>query len=477
MSTKLGNQKKEKSNTKDSVLVVDQEIENWKDGRWGWIVCLSAALVQFVVLGIHNSFGILYIVFVREYQWSKALTGYIGSMGLGMNFFFGPFTSALCDRFGCRVVAMIGGIVSVAAMFATSFVNSLVPIYLTYSVLWGMGSSMCYVPTFLMVDRYFERRRSLANGLITAGSAVGALVMGPTINALLTSIGWRNTMRFLGGAACIMFFAALTYKAPPVKKEVKFGQKKKKLIDLSVWKNKGFVVWALALGIFNLGYFVPYVYLPTHATYLKIPESKASFLIGFLSVGSLFGRLFFGHISDYRWVNRLYLYQTALLFMAVTTTLCPLATTYGGLIVYTLLFGIFDGAFVALIAVLTGDIVGSRKLPSALGFLYLVFSVPIMTGSLIAGFLSDVTSTYNEAFYFSGAAIALCTCVLSLVPVFAPMRTSELTEIKMASDQLSEKKRRPSFFEKYVQRYFSVSDQEPCDVVEYLLVVDKVTTV
>lgn len=124
---------------------------------------------------------------------------------------------------------------------------------------------------------------------------------------------------------------------------------------------------------------------PTHATYLKIPESKASFLIGVLSVGSLFGRLFFGHISDYRWINRLNLYQTALLVMAVTTTLCPLATTYGGLIAYTLLFGIFDGAFVALIAVLTGDIVGSHKLPSALGFLYLVFSVPITTGSLIAG--------------------------------------------------------------------------------------------
>lgn len=127
------------------------------------------------------------------------------------------------------------------------------------------------------------------------------------------------------------------------------------------------------------------IFQPTHANYLNIPESKASFLIGFLSVGSLFGRLFFGHFSDYRWVNRLYLYQTALLIMAVTTTLCPLATSYGGLIVYTILFGIFDGVFVALIAVLTGDIVGYNKLPSALGFLYLVFSVPIMTGSLIAG--------------------------------------------------------------------------------------------
>ena len=128
---------------------------------------------------------------------------------------------------------------------------------------------------------------------------------------------------------------------------------------------------------------------PTHATYLQIPESKASFLIGFLSVGSLFGRLFFGHISDLRWVNRMYLYQTALLVMAVTTTLCPLATTYYWLVVYTLLFGIFDGAFVSLIAVLTGDVVGHHRLSSALGFLYLVFSVPIMTGSLIAGMISS----------------------------------------------------------------------------------------
>ena len=66
---------KDKGNLKETVVVADSENESWKDGHWGWIVCFSAALVQFVVLGIHNSFGILYIVFVREYGWSKALTG------------------------------------------------------------------------------------------------------------------------------------------------------------------------------------------------------------------------------------------------------------------------------------------------------------------------------------------------------------------------------------------------------------------
>ena len=49
--------------------------------------------------------------------------------------------------------------------------------------------------------------------------------------------------------------------------------------------------------------------------------------------------------------------------------------------------------------------------------------------------------------------------------------------MKMKSDELEEKKRRPSFFEKYVQRYFRASDDDPGEVKEDLLVVDKVTAV
>ena len=76
-ATKLSEQKKENSNTRQpTVVVTDKENrQGCKDGGRGWQVCFSAALLKFVVLGIHNSFGILYIVFVREYQWSKAFTG------------------------------------------------------------------------------------------------------------------------------------------------------------------------------------------------------------------------------------------------------------------------------------------------------------------------------------------------------------------------------------------------------------------
>ena len=75
MSTKVAPQRKQTLDLKETVVIEDNEIDQWKDGKWGWVVCFAASLVQFVVLGIHNSFGILYIVFVSEFHWSKALTG------------------------------------------------------------------------------------------------------------------------------------------------------------------------------------------------------------------------------------------------------------------------------------------------------------------------------------------------------------------------------------------------------------------
>ena len=56
------------------------------------------------------------------------------------------------------------------------------------------------------------------------------------------------------------------------------------------------------------------------------------------------------------------------------------------------------------------------------------------------------------------------------------MRSRGVKEMKMTSDELG-KKRRPSFFEKYVQRYLSSSEPEPSEVEEYLFVVDKITAV
>jgi len=78
---------------------------------------------------------------------------WIGSIAFGMNFLFGPLVSGLALRYGCRVVGCAGGIISALGLLLTSFANSIYVIYVTYSLLWGLGSSLCYGTTMMILGK------------------------------------------------------------------------------------------------------------------------------------------------------------------------------------------------------------------------------------------------------------------------------------------------------------------------------------
>lgn len=84
-------------------------------------------------------------------------------------YLFGPITSGLSERYGCKVVAFLGGLLCFLGLLLTSFVSDLSKLYLTYGVLWGIGSSFCYFPTLTVPGEYFCQRLSLVNGIVTAG--------------------------------------------------------------------------------------------------------------------------------------------------------------------------------------------------------------------------------------------------------------------------------------------------------------------
>ena len=45
------------------------------DGGLSWFIALASFMTQFVVMGIHNVFGLLYIDLLEEFGKSKAATG------------------------------------------------------------------------------------------------------------------------------------------------------------------------------------------------------------------------------------------------------------------------------------------------------------------------------------------------------------------------------------------------------------------
>ena len=116
-----------------------------------------------------------------------------------------------------------------------------------------------------------------------------------------------------------------------------------------------------------------------------IEPFKATLLIGIMSIASTLGRLLFGRIADHPRVNRLYLYQISFLMIGISNTLCPVLTSYPGLICYATAFGFFEGCYVLLAPVLTGDIVGRDKMAHGVGVLFALKSLPLTVGPILAG--------------------------------------------------------------------------------------------
>jgi hypothetical protein len=50
--------------------------ESIPDGGYGWVICCAGFVVQFIVLGIHNSFGILFTYLMMDLKSGASETGW-----------------------------------------------------------------------------------------------------------------------------------------------------------------------------------------------------------------------------------------------------------------------------------------------------------------------------------------------------------------------------------------------------------------
>ena len=91
--------------------------------------------------------------------------------------------------------------------------------------------------------------------------------MGPIMQLVVNNLGWANAARVLGGVLCICTIGSLLYRVPSQtelkdeKAEEAVKPSRPPLFDFTVFKNKAFLVWCIALSAFMMGYFVPFVHL------------------------------------------------------------------------------------------------------------------------------------------------------------------------------------------------------------------------
>lgn len=169
------------------------------DGGWGWMVVLSSFVISMIADGISFSFGLLYIEFLEEFQASKSTTAWIGSLFIAVPLLSGPVMSALVDRYGCRSMTILGGIISTLGFVLASISTTLEMMMITFGVIAGLGLGLVYVTAVVSIAYWFEKKRNLAVGLGACGTGVGTFVYAPMTQYFIEEYGWRGTILLLSG--------------------------------------------------------------------------------------------------------------------------------------------------------------------------------------------------------------------------------------------------------------------------------------
>ena len=138
-------------------------------------------------------------------------------------------------------------------------------LYLTYSVLFGLGTSCVFSASLNVISKYFKKRRSMATGIVTCGQGGGVLILAPLLQTMIDDVGWQNTYRIMAGVVALLCLSGLTY-SPDVQSDDAENsspevEKKGCHIDVSVWKEPKFVAIVVSASVMMFGHYVPQIYL------------------------------------------------------------------------------------------------------------------------------------------------------------------------------------------------------------------------
>nr|XP_022292383.1 monocarboxylate transporter 14-like [Crassostrea virginica]XP_022292384.1 monocarboxylate transporter 14-like [Crassostrea virginica] len=191
-------------------------LEKKEGGFWGVVVVVAAFMIQIPSFGTAQSFGIYNMYLLRYFKdVSPAAVALIGSINVGVFLGSGPIATFLMNHMSHRKVALLGAVISSAGLIAMPFAPNLVYMYGFYGVLSGLGFCLVYVPSHVLSGLYYDKQRSLATGLATSGSGVGAIIFPLLVNFLVETYGWRGSFYIVCGLSMQnIIFAGLLRPVP-----------------------------------------------------------------------------------------------------------------------------------------------------------------------------------------------------------------------------------------------------------------------
>ena len=389
---------------------------------YGWFVVAATFAVTFVGFGSAYSFSAFLVSLQHDFAASRGSVSLVFSLAGFFYFGLGVITGPLADRWGSRVLAVIGMILAGIGLGVASVARSLMEVYAAYGLGVGLGIGCSYVPAVGAVQRWFVRQRGFASGLAVSGIGVGTLVVPPVASLMIESLGWRETYLALGIFSVVVGAGmALLIEDSPGQRGLgpdgdpaplhlqQAGGDGASLVKAIT--SRRFIGLYAACFICSFGLFVPFVHLVPYALDHGIPPSSAVLLVAAIGVGSTAGRFLLGGVADR--LGRPLSFLIMFVGMGLSFVVWAISTSLWPLVAFALVYGVFYGGFVALAPAVVIDYFGGRNASGLIGILYTSVALGTLIGPAAAGFAYDVSRSYTLPILASAGAYVIATAVLA----------------------------------------------------------------
>ena len=430
-------------------------ISNWlspalarRNVHYGWVMVGVTFLTALVTAGAVGAPGVFIVPLQQEFGWSTAEISSALSIRFVLFGLMAPFAAALMNRYGLRNVTLSALLVVVSALLASLAMTKVWHLILLWGVVIGIGTGMtALVLGATVAARWFNARRGLVVGIMTASTATGQLIFLPILASVTERFGWRIALTIVCSMLGVAAFAVMMLMrdrptdiglrpfgdqgteplpAPPPANAPIMAAALGTLRDVA--KTRTF--WILFATFFICGAstngLVQVHLIPMCMDY-GIPQVQAAGLLAAMGIFDFFGTIFSGWLSD-RYDNRWLLFWYYGL-RGLSLLMLPFTDfSFYGLSVFAMFYGLDWIATVPPTVRLTAQRFGAERANLVFGWIFAGHQAGAAFAAFGAGLSRTLLATYLPAFFFAGAL-----CVVASLIVLAISRAPKPVVAKSAT--------------------------------------------
>jgi MFS family permease len=397
--------------------------------QYGWVVVAAGALMGCVAMGATFSLAVFLQPMSEATGWSRtgvstAMTIVFITMGIG-----GFVWGALTDRFGPKVVVLSGALLLGAGLALASRATSLLEFQLVYGILVGGSAGSIFAPMIATITGWFDKQRSLAVSLVSAGMGIAPMTISPFARWLLSSYDWRTSQLVIAILAWALLVptAFLVRRAPPAPAGSPAAAQagNSNMTVGEALRSPQFIVLGATFFACCAMHSGPIFHTISYAIACGIAPAVAVTIYSMEGLAGLGGRLIFGLAGDRFGAKPTLvvgLFIQALAAGAYFFTR-ELAEFYGVAIV----FGMTYAGVMPLYAVIAREYFPMRIMGTVFGAASLVSSLGMALGPAIGGWIFDHFGSYGWLYIGSFAVGLGATAIALLFPPF-PSRVQKVAQ-------------------------------------------------